>query len=510
MALPVNIDDLINARTVENVRIEFKEGWNPLTTLRTICAFANDIDELGGGYIVIGIREENGTPVLPPKGIELRDIDGIQQEIFKLCMDNIEPNIFPFIEVVEFQGKFIIVVWITTGEQRPYYSSTSLGKGANKAIHVRHGSITKEADNNQERQLREIAVFKHFDDRINQKATIDDLDLGLIQSYLQEIKSDLYAESLKTPLVEIAIKMQIARGPKESIRPLNVGLLMFCKEPHRFFEGCRTNLIEFEDEAGIKYSEKVFLGPVHVQIRDILNYFGSNIIKRYVKKATNKPEADVYFNYPYQALEEVIVNAIYHRSYEEQRPNEIRVYKVFKPSIDKAEDKRKIEVRSFPGPLPPIDSYALSQLNFTSRNYRNIKLGDWLKNIRLAEKYATGIPTILQTLTENGSPPPLFWTDEPKSEFLVVIKIHEDSPHSSETSIAEIGKISLTNNQQQIIEMLLKEPISLKGVKSKFNEDIKSDVEFLIMNEYIGRKKVLFSTLLFATQKGIDALRFSF
>jgi ATP-dependent DNA helicase RecG len=511
MALPVNINDLVNARTVESVRIEFKEGWNPLTTLRTICAFANDIDELGGGYIIIGIKEENGAPELPPKGVEQKDVDNIQREIFKLCQDNIDPNIFPLTEVVEFQGKFIIVVWITTGEQRPYYSSTSLGKNAKKAIHVRHGSISKEADNNQERQLREIAVFKHFDDRINQKATIDDLDLGLIQSYLQEIKSDLYAESLKLPLVDVAVKMQIARGPKEYIKPLNVGLLMFCKEPHKFFEGCKTNLVEFEDEVGIKYSEKVFSGPVHLQIRDILNYLNSNVIRQHVRKSANKPESDVYFNYPYQALEEVIVNSMYHRSYEESRPNEIRIYKVFKPTLDKSDDKRRIEIRSFPGPMPPIDSYALSQLNFNSRNYRNIKLGDWLKNIRLAEKYATGIPTIFQTLTENGSPPPLFWTDEPKSEFLVIIKIHEDAPHSiDESSKPESRQPLLTNNQQQIIEILWKEPISIRRLRAKFGEDINSDIDFLLLNEYIAQKKTFFSTLLFATPKGTEALKFSF
>lgn len=29
MALPININDLINSHTVESVRIEFKRGWNP-------------------------------------------------------------------------------------------------------------------------------------------------------------------------------------------------------------------------------------------------------------------------------------------------------------------------------------------------------------------------------------------------------------------------------------------------------------------------------------------------
>jgi hypothetical protein len=27
---------------VESERIEFKEGWNPLSVLHTLCAFAND------------------------------------------------------------------------------------------------------------------------------------------------------------------------------------------------------------------------------------------------------------------------------------------------------------------------------------------------------------------------------------------------------------------------------------------------------------------------------------
>ena len=53
MALPVNIEDLLNKRKVEGNRIEFKKGWNPISTYHTICAFANDIDNIGGGYILM-------------------------------------------------------------------------------------------------------------------------------------------------------------------------------------------------------------------------------------------------------------------------------------------------------------------------------------------------------------------------------------------------------------------------------------------------------------------------
>ena len=63
MALPINMDDLINQRVVESTRIEFKGDWNPNPIIHSICAFANDIDNVGGGYLVIGIEEENGSLV---------------------------------------------------------------------------------------------------------------------------------------------------------------------------------------------------------------------------------------------------------------------------------------------------------------------------------------------------------------------------------------------------------------------------------------------------------------
>ena len=51
MSLPLNIDDLIHQRKVESARIEYKKDWNPEKVLHSVCAFANDIDNWGGGYI---------------------------------------------------------------------------------------------------------------------------------------------------------------------------------------------------------------------------------------------------------------------------------------------------------------------------------------------------------------------------------------------------------------------------------------------------------------------------
>jgi len=48
------------------VQFKFKKGWNPVAVLHTLCAFANDFDNWGGGYIFIGIEIKQGHPVLLP------------------------------------------------------------------------------------------------------------------------------------------------------------------------------------------------------------------------------------------------------------------------------------------------------------------------------------------------------------------------------------------------------------------------------------------------------------
>lgn len=92
MKLPLNIQDLLTGRTVEWERLEFKAGWNPQQVLHTLCAYANDFHNLGGGYLIIGIEEKNGRPVLPPIGIPREKLDAIQKEV----VDIYERVPFPF------------------------------------------------------------------------------------------------------------------------------------------------------------------------------------------------------------------------------------------------------------------------------------------------------------------------------------------------------------------------------------------------------------------------------
>lgn len=225
MALPININELLNGTTVEWERIEFKKGWNPEDIIRSVCAFANDINNWGGGYIIIGIAEHDGKPVLPPIGLEANQLDPIQKKIVELGY-KITPHYFPVAVPHKFQGKNILVIWIPGGDNRPYKAPSSLGKNARFEYYVRHLSTSCKATIEEERQLMELASKIPFDDRINHHADIEDLRLPLIRSFLKEIGSDLYSISRNLPFSHLCRQMQIAKGPDEYLKPVNVGLLL--------------------------------------------------------------------------------------------------------------------------------------------------------------------------------------------------------------------------------------------------------------------------------------------
>ena len=119
MRLPINLEELLGGRAVEGDRIEYKTGWNPDAIYRSICAFANDFDETGGGYIIVGVKEENGRAIRPVIGIESDKIEPIEKEM--VGYNNLmRPYYQPRLYVEEVDGKTILVIRVLPGERRPY------------------------------------------------------------------------------------------------------------------------------------------------------------------------------------------------------------------------------------------------------------------------------------------------------------------------------------------------------------------------------------------------------
>lgn len=414
MALPINIDELLHGNTVEWDRIELKKGWNPEDIIHTLCAYANDINNWDGGYVIIGVEEENGKAKLPPIGLHVQELDAIQKKLIELSHKLI-PVYIPVFQPYLINGKHILVVFAPAGDNKPYKAPVSLSeKRTERAMFIKRGSKTIKVKDgsDDERRLFELTARIPFDDRINQTATLDDLNLRLIQNYLKEVRSSLYEESTKIQFAELCRHLMIAKGSDELLRPTNAGLLLFNEHPEKFFSGAKIDLIIHKNKIGKDYTEKLFTGSIIQQIRDVLQYFKSTIIEELVIKSAKQAESIRFFNYPFQAIEEAVVNAVYHKSYERENPVEIQIH------------KDKIEILSFPGPMPPINQAMLKKQRVLARDYRNRKIGGFLKELKLTEGRGTGLPIIHSSMEENGSPPPVFETDENNAYFLCILPIH--------------------------------------------------------------------------------------
>lgn len=414
MAIPTNIKTLLSGNVVEWARIEFKETWDPEASLKTVCAFANDLDNWGGGYIVVGVEEENGRPVYPLKGVPLDKIDAYQKNILEKSKF-IRPAYSPIVEVVDYEDKKFIVLWCPGGDNRPYSSPKTMAKDSKERIHfIRKGSSTVMPTEDEEKDLFALANRVPFDDRINHQADISDLNITLIQNYLKEVNSSLYEQSQTGDFVEVCRDMNIISNLPEYIKPKNVGLMFFSMEPDKFFPYTQIDVVQFPDGlGGDSIIEKTFKGPIHQQLRDALQYIRNTVIVEKVVKHPDRAEADRFFNYPFAAIEESLSNAVYHRAYDEREPIEVRI------------ENDRIEIVSFPGPDRSITLEGLKSYRVSNRRYRNRRIGDFLKELHLTEGRNTGFKKILDALNANGSPKPEFETDDDRSYFISRLFIHE-------------------------------------------------------------------------------------
>lgn len=450
--LPINIDDLLRQRTVEGERIEYKAGWNPTAIMRSVCAFANDFENLGGGYVVIGQDcDESGRPAFPPIGLDEDSLDRIQQELLRYC-NLIHPPYFPILSVQEFERKKLVVLWAPGGQNRPYSVPRDV-TAKHKENHYyirRYSSTVQVADNSEEqRELLSLTATIPFDDRLCQRATVNDLRISLIRSYLKEVKSELFSEADESSLVKICRQMQVVDGADEVVHPRNVGLLFFSNDPTKFLPGAQIDVVIFPDGAGgDELIEKTFEGPIDQQIRSSLRYVQNEVIVEKVIKLPDRPEARRFFNYPLAAIEEAIVNAMYHRGYDSPEPVEVRIH------------PDRIEIVSYPGPDPSIRPEHLEAGPLVARRYRNRRIGEFLKELELTEGRGTGIPKIRKVMAANGSSEPSFSTDDIRSHFLVVLPIHAELVAITKKDRLNLLQVELDKQSQAILAFLEESPKS--------------------------------------------------
>jgi ATP-dependent DNA helicase RecG len=184
MSILINIEDLLSCKIVEGPRIEFKEGWNPITIMRTVCAFANDFENEGSGYIVLGVAEENGKPIRPIKGFDINTFESIQKEMIGYA-NLIQPTYFPRLSIEDIDEKQVLVIWVTAGTNRPYKvpdDVTAKHKVYNYRIRQYSSSIIPKDE--QEIELIQLTAKIPFDDRVNSFVSVNELSKSLMRNHL--------------------------------------------------------------------------------------------------------------------------------------------------------------------------------------------------------------------------------------------------------------------------------------------------------------------------------------
>lgn len=418
MALPINITDLLNKQKIESNRIEFKKGWNPESIYHSICAFANDFDDLGGGYILVGVDtdEATGMAIRPVEGVQLEKLDGILKDMVGYN-NKFAPYYLPRTSVEEVDGKQVLVIWCPAGINRPYSIPENVtAKRTKEYFYIRSGTSSIIAKGDVLDELRDLAVRVPFDERGNPDIKPEDISIVLLRDYLAKVGSKLEAELYKKPLPEILEQMDLFVGPSERRMLRNVAAMMFCEHPEKFFPYMQVDIVIFPQgriNGPDNFSETTIYGSVPQLVNGALNHLKSTVIREHVIKQRGVAESLRFFNYPIEALEEAIVNSLYHRDYRQHEPVEISV------------EPDGIYILSFPGPDRSISAAAIEAGEMLhSRRYRNRRLGDFLKELDLTEGRSTGIPTIQSELKKNGSPRATIETNDERTFINVFIPTH--------------------------------------------------------------------------------------
>ena len=167
-------------------------------------------------------------------------------------------------------------------------------------------------------------------------------------------------------------------------------------------------------------------------------------------------------------------------------------------------NKRKVEfnritIFNLGGPDHSISMEAIRRAkSLRSRRYRNVRLGDCLKELDLTEGRATGIPTIQDELRANGSPMATIETDEERSFFLIDLPCRADMVKNLaiEEIIEKDQYKDLTDRQRRVLQAIggdvpLNVPLNTTVLAETFGvsrKTLQRDLDVLVDKELIVRK----------------------
>ena len=403
----------------ESKTLEFKRDLSSHEKIvRTIIAFAN----AAGGKIIIGIDDDR-------KIVGVDDPLDMEERLTNIIFDCIAPKILPSIEIVPIEDKQLLLVEVFPCGNMPYYHRKL---GRENGVFVRLGSSTRTADQDLVNELSRLSNGIAFDGLPCFNATIDDLDIDYIRKLFPD-RDNRDEQMLKT--------LRIVNYEQNKIVPTNGGIILFAKERTRFFDDLFVQCARFRGKTKgefidhIEIYEKPFEAIKQIEIflkKHALRGFALDGMKRVDK-----------WNIPFEALREIIVNAIVHADYSVKGvPMRIAIY----------DDRIEIEN---PGYFLP--GLTFEEILSGTSKVRNPMIMRIFKELELVEQWGSGIPRIFEEITEFGLSMPKM--EEVAGRVRATVEVH----------IVGINAKKHTTSSENNIETPMKSGMK-SGMKSTANQ----------------------------------------
>lgn len=355
---------------VESQGIEFKEKVdNFMQISKTACAFANAF----GGRITIGISVDGKVVGVPDE-----TADSLQQRL-EGAIQQVSPIPFHKITVEEKGGKKTVVCEIY-----------QIGQGAfctfGGIVYYRSGSISIKLEG---RMLQEFLVRRQIlsFDESRSDAKLQDIDTAKLADFMKRRSPDLKFEEEK--IADYLINLGLAHKNGELLIK-NTAVLFFAKEPSRLLPQNEVKLARFAGTQPVDIIDSRFARSALLDnLKEAEDFIRKNTHTAFKIEKIERKEVP---EYPLPVIREALVNALTHRDYFSKDAIQINIF-----------DDR-IEFIN-PGTLPTGLSLQLLGHLSVQRNPVTYRL---MRDIRLVEGLATGIPRMRSGMKEAGLPEPHF------------------------------------------------------------------------------------------------------
>ena len=340
-----------------------------------IVAFAN----ADGGTLVIGIEDD----------FTVTGIDGYQNnvnDILRVPFDYCKPSIRVTTEMVDCIDKdgnpnHLLVITIP--------QSSELHANQHDDVYYRMGDKSKKLNFDERLQLMYAKGSRYYEDEPVYRSSIDDIDMDFVTKYCKKIGYGKSAEEYIRQNNDYLVQHD---GREEMS---GAALLLFGKNPQRFFQRARVRFIRYdgiEAKVGTEMNvikDEVFNGRILDIVRQALTFVNSQIKER--TKLGNDGRFVTTPEYPEFAWKEIIINAIAHRDYS-IKGTDIQI-KMF-------DDRITVES---PGSLPGI--VRLNNLR-TVHFSRNPKIAEFLHQYEYVKEFGEGVDRMFNEMENAGLPDP--------------------------------------------------------------------------------------------------------